>query len=203
MLLGNVIMLNTRIHSFKSSTLLVATSLLCCAGLGTAAQADHPGPAPFQGPGQACVVIRHSGAQVPLTPIHLGHIGWGVEIAHGRYMFGAIEDRSSNGNAGWSQEGTWEDMLAAFKHPGHSGGHYDAIRCIEVAQPNPAAAINVGSTMQDRSKHYDFRSKNCLHATYAVIHAYGANHIPTPNWADMAPNKYYNDFKGHEWPLHR
>jgi hypothetical protein len=188
---------NTPIRSFKSSTLLIATSLLCCAGLGTAAQADHPGPAPFQGPGQACVVIRHS------PVLHAGHIAWGVEIAQGRYVFGAVEDSSSNGSAGWSQEGTWDDMLAAFHHPGHTGGRYDAIKCIEVAQPNPAAAINVGSTMPERSKHYNVVTKNCLHATYAVIHAYGATHVPAPNWADMIPNKYYSDFKGHETRLPR
>jgi hypothetical protein len=94
-------------------------------------------------------------------------------------------------------------MLTAFQHPGHSGARYDAIRCIEVAQPDPAAAINVGWTMPDRSKHYDGLTKNCLHATYAVIHAYGATHIPAPSWADMVPNKYYNDFKGHETRLPR
>ena len=201
MLSRKVIMHNTPIRSFKSSTLLVATSLVCCAGLGTVAQASYPadpsGPPPLQGPGKACVVIRHSAV------LHAGHIGWGVEIAQGRYMFGAVEDMSSNGSKGWSQEGTWDDMLAAFQHPGHTGGRYDAIKCIEVAQPNPATAINVGSTMPERSKHYNVFTKNCLHATYAVIHAYGATHVPTPSWADMVPNKYYNDFKGHETPLHR
>src|SRR5882672_10965957 len=42
MLLGDVIMTNTQIRSFKSPTLLVAASLLCCAGFGTAAHASYP-----------------------------------------------------------------------------------------------------------------------------------------------------------------
>jgi len=68
---------------------------------------------------------------------------------------------------------------------------------------NTAAAIQVGWTMPERSKHYHLRTKNCLHATYAVIHAYGATDIPNPSWFDMLPNKYYKDFKGHERLLHR
>lgn len=202
-------MLNTRIGSFKSSTLLLATSLLCCAGLGTAAQANHPpepkpsGPPPLEGHGKACVVIRHNGAKVPGLPVHAGHIGWAVEIGQNRFMFGAVENASSNGSAGWSQEGRLQEMVAAFENPGHTGNAYDAIKCIEVARPNPTAAIQVGWTMPDRSKHYNLRTKNCLHATYDVIHAYGATDIPSPSWLDMVPNKYYKDFKGHERLLHR
>lgn len=201
-------MINTRIKSLRSSLLLAATSLMCCASLGTAAQASEAArpaaerAASFQG--HACVVIRHSGAQVPLTPIHFGHIGWGVEISHDRYLFGAVEGASSNGSAGWSRQGSWADMLAAFQHPGHSGSRYDGIRCVDVARPNSAGALGVSRTMPDRSRTYDLRTKNCLHATYAVIHAYGATGIPTPSGTDIIPNKYYNDFPGqHRWPLHR
>jgi hypothetical protein len=202
-------MRNTRIQSLKSS-LLIAASLLCGASLGTAAQASEARRPPDDGPaaaaaasfGHACVVIRHSGAQVPLTPIHFGHIGWGVEISNGRYLFGAVEGASSNGSAGWSRTGSWAQMLAAFQHPGHTGSKYDGLRCVAVARPNVGAASSAARTMPDRSKHYDLRTKNCLHATYAVIHAYGATGVPAPSGTDIIPNKYYNDFPGaHRWPL--
>jgi hypothetical protein len=194
-------MLNTRISSFKSTTLLVATSLLCCAGLGTAAQASRPadpdGPPTLHGPGKACIVIRHSGAH------HAGHIGWAFETSKDYYTFGAVEDKSSDGSAGWWRWGSRTDMLSAFQHRGHPGGPYDAIKCIEVAQPNPDSARDVASTMPDRSKHYSLLTKNCLNATYDVIHAYGATRIPTPSGFDRAPNLYYKAFKGQETSLRR
>lgn len=193
-------MLNTRISSFKSSTFLIATSLLCCAGLGTAAQASYPsdGNTPtLHGPGKACIVIQHSGAS------HLGHIGWAFETSKDYYTFGAVEDSSKDGSAGWWKWGTREEMLSAFQHRGHPGGPYDAIKCIEVDRPNPDSARGVASTMSDRSKHYNFFTKNCLNATYDVIHAYGASHIPSPSGFDRSPNLYYNAFKGQETSLHR
>lgn len=152
-------MLNTHLKSFKSSTLLVTTSLLCVASLGTAAQAGealHPPPGGgevFTGPGHTCVAIRHDGAA------HFGHIGWGVEVFRDHYLFGAVEGKSSNGSSGWYKEGTWADMLAAFEkaalRPGHAGR---ALRTRsgrgEVSRPNMTRAWLEARTMQNRSRNY-------------------------------------------------
>jgi hypothetical protein len=201
-------MVNTQTRSFKSPTLLLAASLLCCAGLGTAAHASHPADPsatpPLRGPGKACLVIRHKDVRVPLVlpPLYAGHIGWAVQIAPDQYVFGAVEGKSSDGSAGWHQIGRWNEMLAVFQHPGHSWQPYDAIKCVDVPGPKVSDAMQLAGTMPDRSKHYDLRTKNCLHATYNMIHTYGATNIPTPNWTDMIPNKYYKDFKGHETSVH-
>ncbi len=164
----------------------------------------HPLPGGAEGlagPGHACVAVRHEGAA------HFGHVGWGVEVSHNRYLFGAVEGKTSNGSAGWFKEGSWADMLAAFQkaalRPGHAGSRYDALRCVKVASPNVGRAWAVARTMATRSRNYNLITNNCLNATYDVIHDYGTGDLPNPNiW--RAPNIYFNKFDGrHEWLLHR
>jgi len=196
-------MFNThfKFTSVKSSALLAVTaSLLCFAGLGTTVHASsrsQPSAAAAEasaGGGHACVVIRRSGA------MHLGHIGWAVEVSHNRYLFGAVEGRSSNGSLGWSRTGSWGEMLVAFQRA--SAGRYDAIKCVDVARPNSGRASGVAGTMPTRSRNYNLLTNNCLRATYDVLRAYDTRNIPTPSAWRVAPNAYYGSFGGREFPLH-
>jgi hypothetical protein len=199
-------MFNTNIRSFRSSTLLITTTLLCFASLATASPASVApipgGGTAFEGPGHACIVVRHAGAR------HAGHVAWGVEISRDHYLFGAVEGPSSNGSAGWFKAGSWGDMLAAFQkaslRPGRAGEPYDAIRCVPVSRPNTARAWTIARSMADRSRHYNLLNLNCLHATYAVLHDYGTANLPSPHGFFRLPNLYYNRFDGrHEWILRR
>lgn len=188
-------MSNTHI---KSST-IVLTSILCLASLGDRAQArpaQRVAATPQTAGGQACIIDRFRGAA------GAGHVGWAVEIAPGKYMYGSVEDPTGASgiargkpNGGWYATGSWNDMLNAFRNPllrvsnpAHAGERYDFIKCAAVARPNVPQAQADGRTMPGRG--YDLIGNNCLDAAHAVVRDYGAPGLPNPTTA-LTPNRYF------------
>lgn len=160
----------------------------------TIAQAAPPSQAR-----RACVAMRWDGA------FGLGHVGWGIEIAPGQFLFGGLEGlpstagiRNGDPNGGWYALGSWNDMVNHFVDPGlrnsqprRAGGVYDQMKCTELASSQPAAARKVGMEMARRG--YALSGNNCLDATDEVVKLFGAS-TPRPGKV-LTPKAYYDRLK--------
>lgn len=192
---------------YTSKTFLWTIGSLCLVGVASGAQAyAAPEPAALDR-GRACIAVRFDGAPVPGPDRtrHLGHVGWVIEVAHGRFMFGGVEgppaglgqlfSPGGQPNGGWYSWGTWEEALEALRNPhlrnsnpAHAGGRYDAIKCTEVARPRIEPGETSGRTMPGRG--YAVVKNNCLDAADGVVRAYGTAGLPRPS-DTLAPNLYF------------
>jgi len=185
---------------------LITTGVLSLALFATAMPASAvPAPPGGANPtqGRACIAIRFAGAGGK------GHVGWGVELRPGTFMFGAVEGKDGvpviperKPNGGWYNYGSWDDMLNAFRSPmGRpsnplSAGHiYDAVKCTLVIGTRSSDAEQLGKTMRDRG--YFLARNNCLDVANQVIALFGAK-TPHPSLT-IYPRIYYSQLVGPAW----
>ncbi|MGW3123866.1 hypothetical protein ACWDBW_43320 [Streptomyces sp. NPDC001107] len=156
------------------------------------------------GPGGACVFVKPDGAQ------KFGHVGWGFRITgtH-QWVYGAVENPTNKlytppgGYIGaWHAQGTYARMLSDMSrdahYPGKSEHPYSRYRCISSSTGDVNNARSMIRTVESRGFLVGFdrttgelTSRDCLDATYDVLHAYRtrdltyAPHLDIPNvWVE-------------------
>ncbi|MFG2793078.1 hypothetical protein [Streptomyces sp. NPDC048419] len=155
---------------------------------GMAGSAVAPGrPA---GPGGACVFVKPDGAQ------KFGHVGWGFRVTGtDRWVYGAVENPTNElytppgGYIGaWHAQGSYARMLGEMSrdahYPGKSTHPYSRYRCVSSPAGDVDAARKMIRTVESRGflvgpdrTTGDLTSRDCLDATYDVLHAYRARHL--------------------------
>ncbi|MER6420503.1 hypothetical protein [Streptomyces sp. NPDC001137] len=156
------------------------------------------------GPGGACVFVKPDGAQ------KFGHVGWGFRITGtNQWVYGAVENPTNKlytppgGYIGaWHAQGTYARMLSDMSrdahYPGKSTHPYSRYRCISSSTSDVNNARSMIRTVEGRGflvgfdrNTGDLTSRDCLDATYDVLHAYRtrnltyAPHLDVPNvWVE-------------------
>lgn len=152
---------------------------------GSAVSAEQP-----SGPGGACVFVKPDGAQ------KFGHVGWGFRITGtGQWVYGAVENPTNKlytppgGYIGaWHAQGSYARMLSDMSHdthyPGRSTHPYSRYRCTSSSTSDVNSARAMIRTVESRGflvgfdrKTGDLTSRDCLDATYDVLHAYRTRHL--------------------------
>jgi hypothetical protein len=125
-----------------------------------------------------------------------GHIGWGFHIAQGKHYFGSTDhlwraeyplwhplelirymNVAPSANIDfWSQVGTREEMLETMRHGAHL--RYHLYKELPVSAPDPLRARALVDCADKCGWHVIFN--NCVHQTYRILTAYGAE-LPSPN----------------------
>ncbi|MGW2724988.1 hypothetical protein [Streptomyces sp. NPDC001492] len=157
-----------------------------------------------EGPGGACVFVKPDGAQ------NFGHVGWGFRVTGtSQWVYGAVENPTNKlytargGYIGaWHAQGSYARMVSDMSHdtyyPGKSTHPYSRYRCISSSAGDVNNARSMIRTVERRGflvgfdpKTGDLTSRDCLDATYDVLHAYRtrdltyAPHLDIPNvWVE-------------------
>ncbi|GLY87007.1 hypothetical protein [Actinoallomurus iriomotensis] len=162
-----------------------------------------------QGPGEACVFARSSGAG------GLGHTGWAFKLPAGDvYEFGATESVPSDENNLDSRgklripkgdpNGTWDvtasrnQMIQTFRNPTGNpqvaattpwAKPYDEYRCqtTEVSH----VALATAAVAESKRAGYDVLRNNCLDNTIKILRAYGATGLPDAKLLCAAPRIWF------------
>jgi Ricin-type beta-trefoil lectin domain-like len=163
-------------------------------------------PAHALGPGRACIFLQPAGA--PVLGDNRGHVGWGYRIGDSdQYIFGATENPSgayhiaAGKNAGmWTAQGTWSQMLNAFRNqpyfPVVSGGPprpynaYTKYKCYDTPTSSVTAANNEVNVV--KAAGYDGLGNNCMNHAYRILKAYGTPSLQDPDdIANWEPRSWY------------
>lgn len=160
------------------------------------------------GVGRMCLLIA------PDAAFGVGHNGWAVRLADGRWLEGATENNTPNellslfdeanddgafyvepgGDAdSWMRTvGSFAQVRADFRgrleHHGrllHEAGYYRTMRCGDVPAARPAAAL--ATAREVTASGYWIGEDNCLTKAVDVFTAYGAR-LPDATWEQ--PNDY-------------
>ncbi|MEU6148014.1 hypothetical protein ABZ848_47730 [Streptomyces sp. NPDC047081] len=142
------------------------------------------------GPGGACVFVKPDGAQ------KFGHVGWGFRVTGtNQWVYGAVENPSNKlytppgGYIGaWHAQGSYDRMLSEMSrdahYPGKSTHPYSRYRCVSSSTSDVNRAWAMIRTVESRGflvgvdpKTGDLTSRDCLDATYDVLHAYRTRHL--------------------------
>ena len=107
------------------------------------------------------------------------HVGWAFEVKPGIFNAGSIEDVPMNKR--WNvKTNDPNDVFGCGPNNGYYPT-YDMYKVLEVASPNIASAL--ASQQQVMQTEYSFIGKNCMDATYKILHAYGAKlPVPADKW---------------------
>ncbi|MEU6251888.1 hypothetical protein [Streptomyces sp. NPDC047043] len=152
---------------------------------GSLASAKQPA-----GPGGACVFVKPDGAQ------KFGHVGWGFRVTGtNQWVYGAVENPTNKlytppgGYIGaWHAKGTYARMLSEMSrdahYPGKSSHPYSRYRCVSSSTSDVNNAWAMIRTVESRGflvgfdrKTGELTSRDCLDATYDVLHAYRTRHL--------------------------
>lgn len=179
-------------------TATAAHSATATAADGTAATAGLQNMAGTAGSGSsgggACVFVKPDGAQ------KFGHVGWGFRITGtDRWEYGAVENPTDKlytppgGDIGaWHTTGSYARMLSDMSrdahYPGHSTHPYSRYRCTGSSTSDVGAARAMVRKVERRGflvgvdpRTGELTSRDCLDATYDVLHAYRTRHLtPAP-----------------------
>jgi len=142
------------------------------------------------GSGGACVFVKPDGAQ------KFGHVGWGFRITGtNQWVYGAVENPTNKlytppgGYIGaWHAQGSYARMLSDMSrdahYPGRSTHPYSRYRCVSSSTGDVNNAWRMIHTVESRGflvgidpKTGELTSRDCLDATYDVLHAYRARHL--------------------------
>ncbi|GAA3789506.1 hypothetical protein GCM10022403_024810 [Streptomyces coacervatus] len=148
------------------------------------------GMAGSAGPGGACVFVKPDGAQ------NFGHVGWGFRVTGtNQWVYGAVENPTNKlytppgGYIGaWHAQGTYRRMLSDMSrdahYPGKSTHPYSRYRCVSSSTSDVNNAWAMIRTVESRGflvgfdpKTGELTSRDCLDATYDVLHAYRTRHL--------------------------
>lgn len=145
---------------------------------------------------------------------HFGHIGWGFKLnGYDRYLYGSTDHlihhdmhdlmawiRYASVPVGsdtdfWSQEGTLSSMLETMKSGHHIRYHHYKAFPVQDAHPNEAAQAAEASG----SCGWSVFANNCVHQTFSVLTAYGAD-IPKPppliRGIGLIPRVWFKNIQG-------
>lgn len=142
------------------------------------------------GSGGACVFVKPDGAQ------KFGHVGWGFRVTGtGQWVYGAVENPTDKlytppgGYIGaWHAQGSYARMLSDMSrdahYPGKSTHPYSRYRCVPSSTSDVNKAWRMIRTVEGRGflvgidpKTGELTSRDCLDATYDVLHAYRTRHL--------------------------
>jgi hypothetical protein len=142
------------------------------------------------GPGGACVFVKPDGAQ------KFGHVGWGFRVTGtNQWVYGAVENPTNalytppGGYIGaWHAQGSYARMLREMSrdahYPGKSTHPYSRYRCVSSSTSDVNNAWAMIRTVESRGflvgfdrKTGELTSRDCLDATYDVLHAYRTRHL--------------------------
>jgi hypothetical protein len=139
--------------------------------------------------GEAFVFINYKQAA------HFGHIGWGFKLDEtDRYLFGSTDHlihhnlfdvvswikymkvETGGDTDFWLHEGTRDEMLHMMKAGHHIRYHH--YKSIPVVNPNIEAAASAAT--RSGLCGWAVFTNNCVHQTFSVLEAYGAELPPPP-----------------------
>ncbi|MDF3029981.1 MAG: repeat protein [Moraxellaceae bacterium] len=147
---------------------------------------------------RAWVFVRYSGAA------NLGHVGWAFQWDDSRTICGATENPSGGGfGVPAKDKGAWhtcipvQDVLREFTRTHFGCPGYDAVKVIDVANPNPGHAWNVMSWCEQQDYWVTGvpRGRNCMDDAFDVLTAMGLSNLPWPTLNPM-PNGWFNAMPG-------
>ncbi|MHC3472465.1 hypothetical protein ACYF6T_27740 [Streptomyces sp. 7R007] len=156
----------------------------------TGMAAPAQGGAAHGATGGACVFVKPDGAQ------KFGHVGWGFRVTGtDQWVYGAVENPSNKlytppgGSIGaWHAQGTYDRMLSEMSrdahYPGKSTHPYSRYRCVASSTSDVGSARAMIRTVESRGflvgvdpATGEPTSRDCLDATYDVLHAYRTRHL--------------------------